>query len=118
MIGSRPILFIAAISIMFVANSAHAQPVNDIQCILVSNAFVKAGKDQTVKRVAERNLHFYFGRIDGRLNDAQLRAEFLRQQKSISQASASKMMHTCFVNAQKSVQRVLSVTGLLPARKR
>jgi hypothetical protein len=112
------ILLAAVVAVGLGGTPAHAQNVNDIRCALVSNAFAKSAKDQKAKRMAEGSLYFYFGRIAGRLNQAQLSAGFLAQQKAITRANAAQTMQTCFLNAQRSVKGVLSVTEQLAQRRK
>ncbi len=55
---------------------------NDVKCLLASNLFSKAAKDPKARTAADASKLYYLGRIHGRLNATQLKAELLAQQKS------------------------------------
>ena len=40
-----------------------AQSANDLQCLLVSNAFAKNATDANQQKAAEASLYFYLGRV-------------------------------------------------------
>ena len=117
MIKFRSVLLVALVAGAVGAAPARAQSINDVRCVLVSNAFAKSAKDQNAKRMAEGSLYFYFGRIAGRLNDAQLRSQFLAQQKTLTARNATATMQACFANAQRSVKAAMNVAQQLAPRK-
>lgn len=101
--------FIVAATIATFATPAHAQSVNDVQCVLASNAMSKVAKDPNMKRAAEATLHFYLGRIDGKFNEAQLAAAFTSQLSSLTGAKVGPIMQACYQFAQ---QRMKVVQGV------
>ena len=51
-----------------------APPRTDANCLLVSNIFAQQSTDATQKARAQNVLFYYFGRLDARGSDAQLKA--------------------------------------------
>ncbi len=94
----------ATASIAVVAAPASAQPTNDVRCLLASNFFMKAAKDEKVRRLAEAAMYFYLGRIQGRLNATQLKAALAREQKALNAANAGPTMNNCTKNMQVSAE--------------
>ena len=89
-----------------VAAPAQSQSTADVRCLILSNAFAKAGGTAQMKRAAEFSALYYLGRIDTRLNDAQLRAAVTEQQKNIKLASAGTEMQACARRVQASTRRL------------
>ena len=58
-----PILATAA-ALLMTSAEASAQTATDARCIILSNAFAKAGKDADAQKLAEATLYFYLGRIN------------------------------------------------------
>lgn len=79
------------------ANPASAQSVDDVKCILASNIFVKAAKDDKMKHIAEDAAYFYLGRMN-RFKPADLRLAINQQKKSLSSANAGAIMNLCARN--------------------
>jgi hypothetical protein len=105
----QAIPFIVAATIATFATPAHAQSVNDIQCVLASNATGKVAKEPNIKRVAEATLHFYLGRIDGKYNEAQLAAAFTSQLSSLAGTNVGSIMQNCYQYAQQRFKLVQGV---------
>lgn len=109
MTGYQAFPLIVGATIATLATPAHAQSVNDVQCVLASNATSKVAKDPNMKRAAEATMHFYLGRIDGKFNEAQLAAAFAAQVSSLAGANVGPIMQSCFQHAQ---QRMKVVQGV------
>lgn len=92
---------------------ARAQGVNDVRCLLASNAATKVAKDANERRVAEATLHFYLGRIDGRFNSTQLAAAFATQLKTLTGMTVGPTMQACYRHAQQRMMFVQSVGAQL-----
>jgi hypothetical protein len=118
MMNKRLVLLTAIAGTAMTGTPALAQSVNDIRCVMVADAFAKSAKDKKLKRIAESTLYFYFGRVDARFNEAQMRAGLLSQRKAITRANAPQTMQGCVLNAQRSVKRSLVVGQRLAKSKR
>lgn len=117
---NRTFPFVLAVSLGISAVPASAQNVDDVRCLLASNAAAKVAKDSNEKRLAEAALHFYLGRIDGKFSPSQLAAAFAAQLKSLTGANLGPTMQSCFQHAQERMKFVQSVGERMsrPARLR
>ena len=89
------------------APSQSAPGVNDVQCVIVSNAIAKVSKNEARKQVVALNmLHFYFGRIDGHFSDAQLKVEIAAQGKKITKANLPTIAQNCLTAMQARLKRM------------
>jgi len=77
------------------AGPASAQTVSDVECLLASNLYSRAGKDDQVRKLAEANKYYYLGRVSARLSAQQIRAQMLAGSKALNPAHASKVMDAC-----------------------
>lgn len=112
----RPVLLIAAITGLAVAVPASAQAVDpDVQCLLASNAFSSLEKDPAKKQMAASAALFYAGRLDARLNPAQIKAKVLASGKSLNQQNAGTIMTACAKQLQ-AKQKALQAMGQEIAR--
>lgn len=102
---------------IFAAGPASAQANNDVRCLLASNLFAKAAKDPKARTAAEASKLYYLGRIHGRLNPAQLKAELLAQQKAITPKTAGNVMNGCARQMDSGIKLVQSVTQQLAPKK-
>jgi hypothetical protein len=68
----------------------------DAGCILVANLFASQLTNQDQKALAQNVLFFYFGRLDGRAGEAQMKTE-LRQARStqLTNDTAGALMNSC-----------------------
>jgi hypothetical protein len=107
----------AAIILAVIATPASAQAGNDVKCLLASNLFAKAAKDPKTRTAAEASKLYYLGRIHGRLNAAQLKAELLAQQKSISAKTAGTIMNGCARQMESGIKMIQTVTQQLSPKK-
>ena len=88
---------IGCLCVFGMSSPAAADAANDVRCILASNIFVKAAKDESMRKVAADAAFFYLGRMD-RYNSAQLRAVIVQQRKTISTENAGAVMNACARN--------------------
>ena len=115
---SRSLAASAVLTALLAAAPAGAQPSNDVKCLLVSNLFTKAAKDPKARTAAEASKLYFLGRIHGRLNAAQLKAELLAQQKTITPKNAGVVMNACARQMESGIKMVQSVTQqITPKRK-
>lgn len=93
-------------------------PRSDANCLLVSNIFAQQSSDAEQKAHAMNVLFYYFGRIDSRTSEAQLKAE-LKQAGSVqfTNATASALMNSCVQNMQSRAQMLQSVSQQLQQGK-
>ena len=108
----------AVVAALLAAAPANAQSGNDVKCLLASNLFTKAAKDPKARTAAEASKLYYLGRIHGRLNAAQLKAELLAQQKTITPKNAGVVMNACARQMEAGIKMVQSVTQQLTPKKK
>lgn len=93
------------------APAAVTPPRTDANCLLVSNVFAQQSTDPTQKAHAQNVLFYYFGRLDARTTEAQMKAE-LKQAGSIqfTGETASALMNSCVQNMQTRAQVLQSAS--------
>lgn len=93
-------------------------PRTDANCLLVSNIFAQQSTDATQKAHAGNVLFYYFGRLDSRTTEAQMKAE-LKQAGSIqfTPDTASALMNNCVQNMQSRAQVLQNVSQQLQQGK-
>ena len=97
----RPRLALSAVLLAAVASSASAQTPSDASCLLVSNIFAKQSNDPNQKARAQNVLFYYFGRLDGRYNEPQLKDALKAAGNNLLTAqSAVTLMNTCLRNME------------------
>lgn len=105
-------------TLILLSSPASARSVgNDVRCLLLSNMYVKAVKDPKGKRLAEAGSLFYLGRIDGRINDGQLKTVLQEQQKAIKTANVAASMAECARHMQASARTIQTISGQLAPKK-
>lgn len=109
MIRYRNLSVLAALGAAMLATPAQAQSVNDIRCVLASNAASKISKVPNEQRLAESTMQFYLGRIDGKYDKARLTAAFSEQMKSLTGTKLGPTMQACLNYAQQRMRFVQSV---------
>ena len=102
-----PILAAAA-ALLMTSAEASAQTAADARCIILSNAFAKAGKDADAQKLAEATLYFYLGRIN-MTSGPQLKALLDQQVKTITDATAGDQMNECVKGLQAKMQLMQSL---------
>lgn len=113
----RKIFLIAAGSAALVSTPSLAQSAGDVRCLLLSNAFAQNASNAEAKKAGLSGALFYLGRIDGRWNDAQLRAAIDQQRKSLRADKAGPEMRVCMQKVEASYNRLQSVAPP-PSQKR
>jgi hypothetical protein len=96
---------------------ARAQAGNDVRCLMASNLYAKASKDQKQKLAAEATRLYFVGRIHGRLNAIQLKAELLAQQKTINPKNAGDVMNGCARQMEAGLSMIQTVSQQLLPKK-
>ncbi|PZU09600.1 hypothetical protein [Sphingomonas sp.] len=107
-----PIFSAASLALaMLGAAPAMAQDVGaDVRCLLVSNAFAATEKDQAKKQFAIEASHFFFGRVDVRVTQPQLKAQIVAVSKTLRPQDMAPTMNACVKRLQDR-QRVMQVIG-------
>ena len=88
------------------ASPAQAQTASDVRCLLASNLFAKSAKEPKTRLAAEASKFFYIGRIHGRMNVSQLRAQMVAQKKAITTTNAGPIMNSCARQMEAGVKMV------------
>ena len=109
---------VAAVLALTTSAPAAAQATNDVKCLMASNLFSKAAKDPKARTVAEAAKFFYLGRLSGRINEPQLRAQMQAQAKTITQANAGNVMNACTRQMQSGAAMIERVGKQLATRKK
>jgi hypothetical protein len=105
----RNILFLAAFSGICVSAPSLAQTPGDVRCLLLSNGFAKSSNNVEAQQAARLAASFFFGKVDGRWNGAQLRPIVAQQKKTIKAATAGPEMQRCIQQMQASIKRTQAV---------
>jgi hypothetical protein len=93
-------------------------PRTDANCLLVSNIFAQQSTDATQKAHAGNVLFYYFGRLDSRANEAQMKAELKQAGTAqFTPDSASALMNSCVQNMQSRAQVLQSISQQLQQGK-
>lgn len=101
---------LTAVLLAAVASSATAQNPSDASCLLVSNIFAKQATDSAQKTRAQNVLFYYFGRLDGRYNSAQLKDALKAAGNNLLTAqSAVALMNSCARNMEARGQALQSI---------
>ena len=90
----------------------------DVKCLLVSNLFSKASKEAKARQVAEITKYYYLGRVYGRLSDAQLKAQMMALQKTVTPANAGPTMNGCTRAMQAATTAIQRVAAQAAPRKK
>lgn len=93
----RPLpLALAAIALALCSSAAPAQGVDsDVRCLLVSNVFATKETDAPRKQLAAIAVAFYLGRVDARLQPAQVRASVVAIGKEKIGVDIGRTMTNC-----------------------
>jgi len=102
----RKILFAGAGLSALWSTPCLAQSTDDVRCLVLSNAFAKIGSTAEAKKAGESGAVFYLGKIDGRWNDAQLRAAIAQHQKTLKVPNAGPEMKVCMQRMQASYEKL------------
>lgn len=91
-----------------IAAPASAQNVsNDVRCFVLSNAFSRAAKEETGRKIASASLSFYLGRLDGKASPAVIANALAQQRVTIDAKLAPAQMGECakkMVRAEQAIQ--------------
>lgn len=104
---------IAALLVALAGRSA-AQAPSDASCLLVSNVFAKQSTDPNQKARAQNVLFYYFGRLDGRLSESQLK-DALKAAGSnpLTAQSVTTLMNNCARNMETRGQSLQNISQQL-----
>lgn len=108
---------VAAVALL-AGTAAHAQSVNDVRCLLASNLFSMAGKEEKARKLADSNKFFYLGRVSARLTAQQIRAQMMTEGKAITAANAGKVMVACAGQMRKAGVEVEAIGKQVAPRKK
>jgi hypothetical protein len=118
--GETPMKTLAialAAALLSSSGTAIAQSANDVQCLIVSNAFASSTTDDNQKKAAEAAVYFYLGRVGDRTTSAQLKTLLDAQSKTITDKTAGTTMNNCVHAIEAKVQLLQSLAGPAPAAK-
>jgi len=99
--------FAAALVVLGLVSSAHAQTVpDDVRCLVLSNMFAKAGGDARIKEAAAQSLLYFVGRLDGRANAQTITAAMRAQAATMNTQTAPAQMGACAARLQRAQQMI------------
>lgn len=114
----RKILLVAAASGVLVSTSSLAQSTDDVRCLLLSSAFAHGGTSAEAKTAGQSGALFYLGRVDGRWNEAQLRAAIAQQEKTLKADKAGTEMQICMQRVEASYKKLQALAPPAPNQKK
>jgi len=97
---------------------ASAQTANDVKCLLASNLYSVAAKEEKVRKIAEANKYYYLGRVTAHLNEQQIRSQVQVQGKTITAANAGSVMQACVGQMRSAATMVERVGKQIAPRKK
>jgi hypothetical protein len=93
-------------------------PRTDANCLLVSNIFAQQASDATQKAHAGNVLFYYFGRMDARASEAEMKAQLKDAGSTkFTPESAAALMNSCVQNMQARAQVLQNVSQQLQQGK-
>ncbi len=107
-----------ALTALIMAAPSSAQATGDVGCLLASNLFSRAGKDEQVRKLAEANKYSYLGRVSARLTEQQIRSQMIAGSKTISPANVGKVMDACNKQMRSAAAEVEAVGKQIAPRKK
>ena len=77
---------------------------DDVQCLVLSNAFAKGGTEEAARQAGARTLVFYLGRLDARADPQAIKNAM--QSIKIDPKTAPTDMSACAVRYEHAVQAI------------
>ena len=97
---------------------AAAQATNDVRCLMASNFFSRAAKDEKGRKAAEANKFYYLGRLSTHLNQQQVRTQMIAEGKALNPNNAGKIMDACAAQMRTSAAQVEAVGKQVAPQKK
>jgi len=114
----KVVKLLAVLSVASFATAASAQSVGeDVRCLMLSNVFARAAKDDKGREVAVRSALFYLGRINGRSDIRDLPGETRRAGSSIDAKVAGVQMDACVGRLNRAEQDFKAIGNSLAQKK-
>lgn len=112
-------IFAAALIVAVGASPASAQSVaDDARCLLLSNIFAKANKEEAGRRTASQSQMYYLGRLDGRASATAIAAGLRAQAASVDPKTSGAQMGACAARVGRAQQALqAAVTAGNPRAK-
>ena len=105
-------------SLLLWSNHANAQTLDeDVQCLVLSNAFARRGATDDARKVSQLTSAFYLGRVDGRATPDTLKSALLTQH-GLPAPAAGKAMQACAARADAANDRVGAMTRQIAPPKK
>jgi hypothetical protein len=109
---------VVAALLLLAGSPVQAQAVNDVRCLLASNLFSMAGKEDKTRKLADSNKFFYLGRVSARLSEQQIRTQMIAEGKMITAANAGKVMDACAGQMRNAANEVEAIGKQVAPRKK
>jgi hypothetical protein len=101
----KPIKFIGGALLAGMAAPVAAQTIaNDVQCLVLSNAFATGGTEEAARQAGARTLVFYLGRLDARADPQAVKTAM--QAVKLDPKTASAEMSACAARYEHAVQAI------------
>ena len=105
-------IFTAALIVAVAASPASAQSVaDDTRCLLLSNVYAKADKEEQSRRIANQSLMFYLGRLDGRASATDIAAGVRAQAATVDPKTSGAQMSACAARMGRAQQALQAATN-------
>lgn len=88
----------------------------DVRCMIVLGQLAQS-EDQNVRTAASTASQYYFGRIDGRVADAQLEETIWRESRELRADQRQQIVQACASHMQARGQRLVEVGTRIGARE-
>ena len=88
----------------------------DVRCMIALGQMSQSG-DQTARSAASTASQYFFGRIDGRVPDAELEAAIWRETRTMREDEGMRIIPACAEYMQARGQRLVDVGNRIGARE-
>ena len=101
------------------APAAAEAPPEDVRCLIVSNVFAKAAKEEAGRRRATMAAFYYLGRVTAQTSaSADIKASIAAQGPSVSMANSGVIMTRCATRMDEAAKTLQSVAQQLSSEQR
>jgi hypothetical protein len=87
----------------------------DVRCMIVLGQLSQSD-DPTMRAAASTASQYYFGRIDGRVADAELEAAIWRETRGMREEEQAPLVQACAAHMQARGERLVEVGNRISAR--
>ena len=89
----------------------------DVRCLMLSGIFARAAPEERAREAATRAMHFFAGRLDGRVTTPALTNAIRAQNGRIDPKTAGPEMNGCAARVSRATQAIQSAGATVSAGK-